>query len=509
MENKKLILNIVASIVSYLSTIVISFFLTPYIIGELGADLYSFYTIGNNIVSYVAIFSTALSTMAARYITISIVQNRKKDVNEYYSSILMADVILAVILSIPFGLIVIFAHLIFDIPIGAVVVVKVLLALIFVTTLMNICATVTTVATFAMNRVELRTMAEICKNLIRLFLYIVLFSVFKPSIIYVGIVTMLVDGSFICFNIIFTKKLLPNLKINIVLFNWLKVKEVLFSGVWNSINQLGLSLLYGSDLIIGNILLGSVASGYLAIAHTIPNFSQGIINSITNVFMPRITRVYATDSVEELVAEIKLSQKILGIITNIPICVFMVIASEFFELWMPGYNSYFLKILSILTILHQLLVGVVFPISNLNTTMNQLRKPAIIMLFLGIINVCSMIMLIKGTNMGIYAVPITTLVLSIFWFGVFIPVYPCKKLNIPWWTFYPEIVRTLSVASVLILICELVRGHFLIHNWLEIILYCIFMGIVGLILNIFTSFRISSLYAAIKTLKSQKGAQNE
>lgn len=483
MSRKKLALNVITNLISYASKVIISFYLTPYIIKELGAEIYSFYSISNNIVNYITIFSAALSAMSARYITISYIKKQKEEIYEYYSSIFVADIILAVALAIPLSIVVFLSDQIFDIPLSAVYAVKILFALIFLNALLNICATVSTVATFALNRVELRSLADIVRNILRVVLYVVLFNVFTPNIVFVGIVTLIVDGTFILMNVFYTKTLLPELSISVKLFRWEKVKKVLFSGIWNSINQLGLSLLYGADLIIGNIFLGSISSGYLSIVHTIPNFSQGIINSLTSVFMPRITQIYAMDCVEDLVKEIKLSQNIMGMITNIPICVFMVIGSEFFALWVPGYDTSLLKILSILTIAHQLIVGVVFPISNLNTTMNRLRFPAIIMLGCGTLNIISMILLINFTDIGIYAVPMTTLVISIVWFGIFIPVYPCKKLKVPWWTFFPAIVRTLITSILIIAASETVRGMFDFQSWLDLILYCICTGILGVLIN--------------------------
>lgn len=483
MEKKRLTINLIANIISYSSSILISFILTPYLIKTLGKEVYGFYPIANNFVNYMSIITIALNSMASRFITIEIVKKNYEKANKYFSSIFFANIILSEFLFILMSTLVIFLDKILVISLNLVVSIKILFSLIFLAMLINITTSVFGVAVFAKDRIDLRSGAEIVKAVLRITLFVILFSLFTPNIIYVGVVAIILEIVAFIINYKFTKKLLPNIHIKRKYFDINSIKQVLFSGIWNSINQLGGNLLYGMDLVIGNMFLGESASGELSIVHTVPNFVNGVISMLTGVFMPRITQKYALGDKEGLIEEVKLSQKIMGLITNVPICVFIILGSEFFDLWVPGNDSSKLQILSIMTIAHLILVGVVWPISNLNIVMNRVKKPSLLMIGNGILNIISMIALLTYSKIGIYAIPLTTMFISFIWFGIFIPTYPCKKLEIKKTTFYPAVIKTLISVPIIIAVGFFVKGFFTINSWISLILVAILCGILGLTIN--------------------------
>ena len=100
-SKKQISINLVANVISYSSNIVISFVLTPFLIDALGKDVYSFYPIANNIVSYLSILTAALNTMASRFFTVEIVNGNEKEANKYYSSVLASNVVISSIMLIP------------------------------------------------------------------------------------------------------------------------------------------------------------------------------------------------------------------------------------------------------------------------------------------------------------------------------------------------------------------------------------------------------------------------
>ena len=98
MKNKNLLINIVTSIISLATSIGISFFLTPYIVDKIGKEAYGFIGLINNLVSYISIITIALNSMAGRFITIKIHQNNEKEANEYFNSVLISNIIMALLL---------------------------------------------------------------------------------------------------------------------------------------------------------------------------------------------------------------------------------------------------------------------------------------------------------------------------------------------------------------------------------------------------------------------------
>ena len=100
-STKRLSINLIANIVSYSTSIIIAFLLTPYLIKVLGKEAYSFYPMANNFVQYMGIITTALNSMASRFITIEITKNNTEKANVYFSSVFYSNVLLSIILFVP------------------------------------------------------------------------------------------------------------------------------------------------------------------------------------------------------------------------------------------------------------------------------------------------------------------------------------------------------------------------------------------------------------------------
>ena len=109
--------------------------------------------------------------------------------------------------------------------------IQILFSLIFLTFLISVLGSVFSVATLAMNRIDLRPyQKEIIQSGLKAALFLILFSMFTPSIFYVGIVSLSVSviGTFI--SIYVGKRKLPNLSISLSYFKTKAVKELLSSG---------------------------------------------------------------------------------------------------------------------------------------------------------------------------------------------------------------------------------------------------------------------------------------
>lgn len=471
MGKERLSINLASNIFSYAISIVLSFFVTPFLVNNLGKEVYGFYGIANNFVSFITIISVALNSMASKYITVELVRGNKKRANKYYTSIFFSNVVLCLILT-PFLVLLVFnlqsVLSISDSYLGSV---QILFALIFGAMLLRFVTSIYGCATYASNRMDLRAYTEMIKSVLRLILYAVIFMVFHPSIVYVGIVLFLLELFNSVAQIYLAKRLIPDLHIEQKYFNRQLVLDTLKVGVWNSVNQLGDLLLSSSDLIMANLLLGESASGNISIVKTMPSLISGVITAVNAVFMPRIAHRYGKGHKSELIKEVQNSQKILGAIVTPIIILLIVFGNDFFCLWVPGNDSQLLMQLSALDVSRMLIIGVVWPVSNLNIVLDKVKIPSLLVIACGGSNIVSMIFLVNYTKIGIYSILVTTLIITILFYGIFIPLYPCKLLNISWKSFYKPVVQML-VASVLIFGCIFFIHDFVeIYNWLQFLLY--------------------------------------
>lgn len=175
-KDKALIINTIASFVTFVVGLGIAFFFTPFLTDTVGEEAYGFVSLGNNVINYITILTVALNSVAGRFITIEYHQGKKKEANEYFSSVLMANIaIIPVILAVAVPAI-LNAEKLLDIPVELQASVKLLFFFILFNFIITLISTVYNVATFITNRLYLSSIANIVTKIIA--------SVFNVSVIW-------------------------------------------------------------------------------------------------------------------------------------------------------------------------------------------------------------------------------------------------------------------------------------------------------------------------------------
>lgn len=499
-EKKQTAINLAAKTISYSTTLLISFFLTPYLVDKIGKEAYSFYPLANNFVNYMGVITIALNSMASRFITISLTKGDVKQANKYIVSILYGNIIMSLVMLIPMTIVVVFLQHILDIPVGLVSSVKVLFALVFISMIVNMVTNVLGVAVFSQNRLELQSICDIVVGVSRVLLYVILFVCFEPNIAYVGVVSLAVALLQALIQKYYTDKLLPFISFNRKYYDIDAIKEVVSSGVWNSVNQIGVVLLSTVGLMLCNGLYGASAGGIYAIALTIPQFMNGIVNMLSAVFLPGLTIKYAGGNKDAIIAHVHTAQNIIGLVVNIPIAVFMAVGVNFFKLWTPSVDSYELQRLSILAIGYLLVTSVAWPISNLNTVMNKVKIPALVMLFTGFANIILIIFFSNFTSLGLYSIPLSQLILFVLNRGLFVGIYSARCLHEKWYIFYPAIIKNLICATIIFLVSYVINEIFDPQGWISLFFECGVLAVFAFALNgivIFGTEKVKSLLQTV------------
>jgi O-antigen/teichoic acid export membrane protein len=493
MAKKQFAINMLANITAFAIQFGINFFFTPYLIRTVGKEAYSFFPLANSFISYVSILTIALNSMASRFITIKIQQNDHEGANVYFNSVLMGNTILAGFMTIPSILTVVFIKHLLNVPPEIVSEVQILFGLILGGTLLSIVTSVFVVATFARNRLELESLRNAESNILRVALLIFLFHFFRPSISYIGFANLAVVIFMLIVNIRYTRILLPEIKINKKYFNTGAIKELLSSGVWNSINQLSLVLLTNLDLLICNILLGASITGEYALVKTIPLFIQSLVGMLVGVFVPEFVILYAKNKKSELLYSINRSIKLMAIIMTIPLGFLLVFGDAFFKLWVPGQDVAKLFLLSNLTIIPLIITTSINTVYNVYTVTNKLKVPALVLLITGILNTLIILILLHTTNKGVIIIPLVSLVIGLSRNLLFTPIYAAKSLDVKWNIFYKAIFRGIICCLAVVSISLAVRYFIIPNGWISFLTAASAVGLLAFIANIFIALNKGEL----------------
>ena len=153
-QNRQMAINLIAAIISFAVNAGINFFLTPYLVKELGTDTYGFIGLANSFVQYATMISSALNAMSGRFISIAYHQGNREKASRLFSSVLVADLFLAAVMLIATSVLTLYLDVFLVIPAHLVNSVKLTFAITFLTFVISIVTAIFTTATFVKNRME-------------------------------------------------------------------------------------------------------------------------------------------------------------------------------------------------------------------------------------------------------------------------------------------------------------------------------------------------------------------
>lgn len=506
-KSKQLAMNMIASLVSCVVSLGISFFLTPYIQKNIGYEAVGFVKLASDFVNYATIASTALNSMASRFITIKIHQKDMKTANSYFNSVLFANLGIIGVLLVPAVFIVIYLEQIVTITPILMFDVKLLFTAMFLNFMVTIIGSTFAVSTFAANRLDLSSRKNIESNLLRCIILIVMFTFLPVKISYVGITVFLATIYMVIFNMYYTKTLFPEFSIGMKYFSFERVLEILKSGIWNTLMRTGQILNNGLDLLITNVMISQYMMGLLGTAQTISTAINTLYETISGVFAPSLTIYYAKGDMKNVVEELKTSMKLTGFFANIPLCFVVGFGYPFYQIWLASSapeDILMIYKLTVVTMIGIIVGGAISPMFNIFTVVNKVKYNSIVVLFQGIIKTLLLLFILKTTTLGIWAVAGLSTIIAVTKNLTFTPMYAAHCLNISKKTFYPTILRYTLVSSVMVSFFLFLGKQLPASNWWFILLDIFICGIIGSLINFYFLFGSKERDILLQFIKIKK-----
>lgn len=481
--------------ISTIVSLAISFVLSPIIIDKLDYEAYGFMNLANDFVSYANIAAMALNSMAGRFITVSLTQKDYEKANKYFNSTMYANMTIVGVLFIPCILVVTYLEKLVNLSPSIMTDVKLLFALTFVNFMVTIISTTFSTATFAANRLDLQALRTIESQILRSVILVVCFFFLPIHVAYIGAATLAATAYLMCTYIHYTKKLMPQIEISRKHFSMTTVLEILSAGIWNTIMRAGQTLTNGLDILITNLFIGGDEMGYVGTSKTIVIAINTLYETIAAVFTPSLTISFAKENKKEMIEDLNSAMKMTGFFANIPLCFVFAFGIQFYTLWLPGSQSiedttviHIIYILTLLTMFGTIVGGVISPLFNVYTVVNKLKWNSIITLLMGIVSTAIVFVLLKTTNLSVYAVAGTSTFLGIIKNFTFTPMYAAHCLEIPKKSFYPTIIRYMIVSTIMGGVFFALSLALPCANWLQLFLDVIACGIIGSIINLLFLF---------------------
>ncbi len=488
-QRGKTIVNLVCSIMVLLTNIVIGFWLSPFIVENVGVEANGFVTLSSNFVTYAQLIVTALNSMAARFITLAYMQKDYKRANLYYNSVFWGNLIIVAVLIVPAIILIARFEYFLDVPPDILKDVKLLFTFVFFNFFLTTGFPNWDCGTYITNRLDRTYLPQVFTSVFRcVFLFVVL-SFVSQKVYIVGLASTIVTVFGLAVAGYNTHTLTPELKIVISgrkpLVSGRIIVELVGAGVWNSISNVGNMLLSGLDLLICNIFIGAESMGILSLAKTLPHYMQMFSSSITSAFAPEMMLNYAKGDMDALLKDINRAMKITSVLLIVPLAGIVAMGEAFFALWVPAQDAHLLSLLSMITCMGYAFTSGTQILYNVFSVTNHVKPNALLMMLSGVVSTLVVFILLKTTNLGVFAVAGVSPVVCWFRNMFYTVPYTAKYLGYKKTQFYPQVVNCFLSTVLLSLIGRLIVSYFTINSWGKFLVVACIVGSVCLAVNLF------------------------
>lgn len=195
-------------------------------------------------------------------------------------------------------------------------------------------------------------------------------------------------------------------------------------------------------------------------------------------------QLYAQCDIQRLKKASISAMKFMCLFVTVPTAVLITMGEEFFSLWVPGQPARMINILAILTVINSCITGPMQPLYQIFTITNKVRQSSIVMIVYGFTSILCTYICLQTTNLGVYAVAGVSLFGSIIVALCYHLPFAAIYLDLPWYTFFPTIAKSVFSLFTVCVIGGLISTSFkLDSSWISWFSGAIATGCMGMCLN--------------------------
>lgn len=469
--------NLLANVLNFGCSIGLGLWFTPYLIHNLGVAGYGLIPLATTITSYMGLFTVALNGAVARYLTIAIERKETEQANAVFNTSLVGNALVVCILLVPAIWLSSKMRFFFDVPAGY----EHQFTLLFLCTtgmfLLMTLGAAFSLASFCRNRFDLSNAVNIGNSILRVGVVVLLFTYAVPRVWHVG-AGLVVSALFSLFaSVAIWRYLTPMLRIRPAAFSMDMLRQLVGTGGWMVVNQLGAILYLSIDLVVVNRVIGAEAAGRYGAVMQWSLLLRGLAGVVAAVFEPTILVLYARKDMSGLVKYSKQAVKFVGLLIALPIGIICGLSRPLLHLWLgPSFES--LALLMSLMTIHLCVNLGILPLFNINVATNNVRLPGIVTCVMGVANVCLAVILAGPVGWGMYGVAAAGAIMLTAKNLVFTPLYGAHVLGVKRGTFFSETIPI--VAATLGLSCMgWVMGRMsFVESWRGLILAALALSVI-------------------------------
>ena len=214
------------------------------------------------------------------------------------------------------------------------------------------------------------------------------------------------------------------------------------------------------------------------------------MGTIAGVFNPQMTIAYAKEDKKQLLDIIGSADRIMIFLISIPIAFLTVFGKSFFALWVGKTQNptelYILALLNVGTLFVSASIQVLYHVFLIT---KKVKLNSVVIVLSGALTVATVFVLLKTTDLGMYAIVGVSTVYGILRNLIFTPLYAARCLKVKWYTFYGDILMGLVSIGAVCLVILPFELLIQIDGWVKLFAVGIAAGILALLVNFFVVLR--------------------
>lgn len=411
--------NLIFKLFFYVLGVVITLTAVPIIINALGVKEFGLISLLNSLLAYLSVATMALTSSLGRNLIFSykdsLLESSKELSTVVFSMLILGLTLIPFFLYFSKSILILVGIEIYYIE-DASLIFKFMCGLFIINAISNSIG-----ATFFLkNRLDFLSITGFI-NQVSTHLFFLLFLFFTSfgllSYSYAMGLTSLI---LFIFTYVMYVKTSSEVEIKVSYFSLIKIKENFGMSFWLIVNQVGVLALFQFGVIILQIYEGLDAVAYLAISLVIANQIRAIANLLSSLLEPTLIKHVANNNMNLANSLFEKAVLIISLCTGMVCGIYIGSVEYILKFWLGSYDP-IINVISIISVIYlPLTLG--FSCSwPLLMAHNKIKIGAIITLISGAIFISTSVILFEYTNMGIYSVLLSTVIVMVLKNNVLMP----------------------------------------------------------------------------------------
>ncbi len=453
-----------ARLLLFVVSVLVGFFMMPYLVHSLGEKIYGLWVMAGSIVAFYSLLDVGMTGSLQRFMMQSIYKKDKNDINTTLSTSIFITSIVGIIALLSTLLIILLGNLFVDEE--SVHAFKTIIALLGIKTALQFPLFSYYGILMAKYKYHVISNIQLITLLIRTSLIILLVEA-NYGVVEIALVTLITElFASICVTW-FAYKYEPGVKISISYLRKKKFKQYLNYGKYAYLIAIANKVRISMDEVLAGMLISLVAVTEYTIGATLIRYFENIMGSIFGVFGSVLNKYHASGQID------KLQQVFLVMVEVSTLFAFLIggglfiFGEDFILSWMGEEYADSYIILQIL-LFSTIIFTAQSPNMGILMAIAKHKQQAYVTVVEAFLNILLSVTLIS--MYGIYGLALGTTIPLLINSLVIRPIYTCKQIKVKYSTYYYILLKIVLLTVIVGVVTSIIKQHIEVTGFMGIVI---------------------------------------